>query len=182
MKFPRLMIAAVMAGGLLALAGCGLDEPSAYDTDAAFAQMTVIDAVQLGAAQSCHSVSGTVSGSLTIRPLLGSDDLVLLVEDEDPVCIDTMENIADELQSIEADYSEDIEPVGSEVPAGLVNMVLTKTDKPGDAETDPNPQPAIDTGVALITVKTTVKPGTPVNPDKPAPNPDNPPENPSTPD
>lgn len=182
MKRSRLLILGVLLGGLVAWTGCGLDESSQVDPDGAFTQMTVIDAVQLGAAQSCHSAANTVSGNLTIRRLKDGDGLQLLLEDGDPVCIDTMDNIAVVIEVIEETYIEDVGSLEAQqdLPDDLRPLILTTgTDKPSDSETDPNPQPALETGVKLTTTKTAIKPGTPLPDKKPSPNPDNPPDNPS---
>ena len=181
MSAYRLLILGVMLGGLTTMAGCGLDESSTANQDAAFTEMTVIDAVQLGAAQSCHGVAGTVGGSLSILKLVDSEGLHLLIEDGDPVCIDTMESIAAELEAIEEAYIEqtgEADQTG-EIPQNLRPMALTSPKSPGDTETDPNPQPALETGVKITSTKTPVRPGLPLPGDSTGPTPDSPPDNPS---
>ncbi len=181
------MMLGVMLGGLLALAACGLEETSGMDAEEAYAGMTVIDAVQLGAAQSCHRVAGTVDGNLAVLSLRDGEGLALLVEDDYPLCIDTMESIAAELASIEDTYIDEIGAVETTQEPddlqGLVPMMIQTPDTPGDAETDPNPQPALGTNVKIGTASsTTVTPGTPLPGTKPSPSPDNPPTNPSSAD
>jgi hypothetical protein len=167
----------MLAGGLLVLAACGRDAGPGDGVGQALYGLTVIDAVQLGAAQGCHSLAGTVEGSLSIRQLEDSDGLVLLLEDDYPLCIDTMDHVAGELEKIEATYmgrgptgtmsTDDVEQlmVGAEQMGG--------SDPDGTRETDPNPQPADPQPAPAGILTTTADVQSPEGPTSP---PDPPPE------
>lgn len=178
----KLMTLGVAMGWLVWGAGCGLDEPSTLQDEAAHAELTVLDAVGLGAAQSCHDIASTVDGSLAIRPLVDGDGLVLLEEDGDPLCIDSMHVISLELADIEDAYQQQI-PYAEEAAetAGgedVVPMVLSTAGKSDEAETDPNPQPALESTIDLG-ARIELDPGPSKAPDQPTgppPSPDSSPD------
>jgi hypothetical protein len=148
----KFMIPLLLAGGLLVLAACGRDDTQDLEVGEALYGLTAIDAVQLGAAQGCHSLASQTTGSLTINMLEESDDLVLLLEDGYPLCIDTMSAVAAELALLEASYLEG-PPEGTLSTEDVEQMVLTsggnvdEGEDEGIDETDPNPQPALETSV-----------------------------------
>ena len=177
MNSRRYLIPAVLAGGLLVLAACGRDAGPGDGVGQALYELTVIDAVQLGAAQGCHSLADTVEGSLSIKQLEESGGLVLVLEDDYPLCIDTMEHVAGELEKVEAAYmgrgptgtmsTDDVEQlmVGAEKLGG--------SDPDGTRETDPNPQPADPVPAPTQVLSTTADVQSPEDPTTP---PDPPPE------
>ncbi len=179
MVHKKIIIPLLLAGGLLVLAACGRDDTPDLDVGEALYGLTVIDAVQLGAAQGCHFLASQTTGSLTISMLEQSDDLVLLLEDGYPLCIDTMDNVAAEISLLEASYVEGA-PEGTMSTDDVEQMMLTsgeveEGDDGGIDETDPNPQPAIETGVGG---KTTNPPPTTMPTVKPTEGPTSPPDTP----
>ncbi|MBW2261257.1 MAG: hypothetical protein JRG91_04720 [Deltaproteobacteria bacterium] len=178
----KFMIPLLLAGGLFVLTACGRDDTGDLEVGDALYGLTVIDAVQLGAAQGCHSLASQVTGSLTINMLEESDDLVLLLEDGYPLCIDTMDTVAAELSLLEASYLDGAQgpPEGSMSTDDVEQMMLTpgeveESDEGGVDETDPNPQPAVETGVGG---QTTNPPPTATATLKPAGSPTSPPDTP----
>ena len=177
----KFIIPLLLAGGLLVLAACGRDDTGDLEVGEALYGLTVIDAVQLGAAQGCHSLASQVTGSLTINMLEESDDLVLLLEDGYPLCIDTMDNVAAEISLLEASFLDGAQgyPEGSMTTDDVEQMMLTEDveeeDQGGIDETDPNPQPALETSVGG---KTTSPPPTTMPSVKPSEEPTGPPDTP----
>lgn len=148
MVLRRHIIPVLVAGGLMVLAACGRDDTYDLDVGNALYELTVIDAVQLGADQGCHQLASKVTGSISIIPLAESDDLVLLLEDGYPLCIDTMQNVGTELEMVEATYLDQAPGDGGTSVEGLEQLMLGSEEEPeGSGQdnptgTDPNPQPA----------------------------------------
>jgi hypothetical protein len=187
----RIIIPLLLAGGLLALAACGRDEPVDLDVGEALTELSVIDAVQLGAEQGCRDLAGRVTGSVSIKQLEEADGLVLLLEEGYPLCIDTLEVVALELELIELSYQEELiaEVEGSMTTDEVIQLMDSagdrKDDEPGGIDqTDPNPQPALESGTPtpagrVMGVHGDVQPpeGGPTSPtDGPTSPPDPPPE------
>jgi len=164
MKTRNLNIIApvVLAGGLV-LAACSQDGSTPREAEEALSGMTVIDAVQLGADQGCHGLADRVSGSVSIQRISGSEDLVLLLEDGYPLCLDTMENAAREIRDIEDSYRREAmaETEGRLPVDGLKPMMINtnQSDEDGSPDkTDPNPQPAISNPTpTVLTAKSDIK-------------------------
>ena len=182
MVHRKIIIPLLLAGGLVALAACGRDDTQDLDVGEALYGLTAIDAVQLGAAQGCHSLASQTTGSLTINMLEESDDLVLLLEDGYPLCIDTMAAVAAELALLEQSYLEGAE--GTLSTDDVEQMMLTsgdevdEGDQGGIDETDPNPQPAVETGVGGQTGGTTNPPPSTTPTVAPTQGPSSPPDTP----
>ncbi len=174
MRHASKVIMVGLAGGIAALAGCGQDGAPLPDPGRELSGLTVIEAVQLGAEQGCRDVAGRVQGSVELSPIEGAEDLVLVLEDGYPLCIDTMPNVGEALKLIEASYQGD---VGSEdrgsTPTDDVSLrsMDTSGGQTPDRETDPNPQPALGSSVAkIVTVSTTTPaPAPPANGTPPTP-------------
>ena len=177
MRHAKIVTLLALAGGLTALPGCGLDGPAPSDPGRETAGLTVIEAVQLGAEQGCRDVAGRVSGSIELSPIDGAEDLVLVLEDGYPLCMDTMPNVGEALRLIEASYQGDL--VGEDHGPTPISEVETRSIESsagasGDRETDPNPQPAIEASLSKLTTLTTSSPlpaqpvsGTPPTPPSP---------------
>lgn len=170
MRYRRYLIPLVLAGGLV-MAACGHDGTPDDGVGQSFYELTVIDAVQLGAAQGCHGLASIVEGSLTIKVLEDSDGLVLLQEDGYPLCIDTLDNVAAELEKIEASYKSETE--GTMSTDDVEQMMMGADEMPGSRpddkrKTDPNPQPAGPQPATSAVISPTGEIQTPEDPSDPS--------------
>jgi len=148
MRTRKLITLLMLSGGVSLLAACGTYDSPGAEAEETAQGLGVIDAVQLGAEQGCHGLADRVGGNLTITELEDSPDVVLVLEDGYPLCFDTLEFVAGELERIELIYSEvpDAVPEEADEPEAVQKMMLETEDNSGERDTDPNPQPALESG------------------------------------
>jgi hypothetical protein len=147
----------------LAVGACMTEElpPDMLNADAE--SISVVTAVQLGAVPGCHGMSLRISGNVTKIKLEEDDEMALVLEDGDPLCLDTFGVIEDELISLEGNLQDMLD---NEEPADDIGDIMREAqDYDGLKETggsgtdgsplqvDPNPQPAgeVATKTALTT-------------------------------
>jgi hypothetical protein len=147
----------------LAVGACMTEElpPDMLNADAE--SISVVTAVQLGAVPGCHGMSLRISGNVTMIKLEEDDEMALVLEDGDPLCLDTFGVIEDELISLEGNLQDMLD---NEEPADDIGDIMREAqDYDGLKETggsgtdgsplqvDPNPQPAgeVATKTALTT-------------------------------
>ena len=158
MRYARMTSLVALAGGLAALPGCGLDGSPLPDPGREISGLTVIEAVQLGAEQGCRDVAGRVAGSIALSPIDGTEDFVLVLEDGYPLCIDTMPNVGEALRVIEASYQGEVTGEGGGTMSTddvETRSIDTAGGKSPDRETDPNPQPAVESGLSKVIIAAT---------------------------
>ena len=115
--------------------------------------ISVVTAVQLGAEPGCQGMNMRISGNVTMIKLEEDEEMALILEDGDPLCMDTMSVIEDELISLEGNLQE---LIGDEEPVDDIGDLMREAQEyDGLKETtggsgtddsplqvDPNPQPA----------------------------------------
>jgi hypothetical protein len=143
------------------LGGCMNEEfpPDMLNADAE--SISVVTAVQLGAEPGCMGVNYRISGNVTMMRLDEDAEMALVLEDGDPLCVDTYDVIKDELERLEGNLMELIpdenrgDEFGDLMREGR-NADGLKQDSGGGGSNsgngggpkiDPNPQPANQTSV-----------------------------------
>lgn len=151
----------------LSLGACMNEElpPDMLNADAE--SISVVTAVQLGAEPGCQGMNVRISGNVTMIKLEEDEEMALVLEDGDPLCLDTMSVIEDELISLEGNLQEllteeepeeDIGDIMREAQeyGGLKDTSGSGSDD-GHLQVDPNPQPAGETAVkASVTTDVTM--------------------------
>ena len=149
---------------VLTFGGC-MNEGTPFDMLNADAEsVSVVTAVQLGAEPGCSGMSGRISGNITMIKLEEDREMALILQDGDPLCVDTVASIQEELSSLENSLSEE---VPGEVPAdvdfgGHIREALDgegveqesgggggDSDGTGPVRFDPDPQPALKSQVGV---------------------------------
>lgn len=152
----------MLANGLalmlaLSVGACMNEElpPDMLNADAE--SISVVTAVQLGAEPGCQGMNVRISGNVTMIKLEEDEEMALVLEDGDPLCLDTMSVIEDELISLEGNLQElltdeepqeDIGDIMREAQEydGLKDTSGSSSDD-SHLQVDPNPQPAGETTV-----------------------------------
>jgi len=164
MKIPVNALVLMLA---LTVGACMTEDlpPDMLNADAE--SISVVTAVQLGAEPGCQGMSMHISGNVTMIKLEEDEEMALVLEDGDPLCLDTVSVIEDELISLEGNLQELLADEESEEDLGdLMREAqeydgLKDTTGSGTDESplyvDPNPQPAGETTVkASISTDITV--------------------------
>lgn len=173
---------------ILAFVVCGCMNaempPDMLNADAE--SISVVTAVQLGAEPGCLGVSDRISGNVTMMKLEEDAEMALIMEDGDPLCLDTIEVIEEELIKLEDNLQTWVPDDGLGEEIGDVMRQNRDADgykqgsggggsdgNTGKHQIDPNPQPAgqvqFNTELATeVTVDyTTTSCSTPSNPNDP---------------
>jgi hypothetical protein len=150
----------------LALGGCTNEEMPSDMLNADAGSISVVTAVQLGAEPGCSGMSGRVSGNITMIKLAEDRELALLLQDGDPLCVDTIGAIKEELASIEGSLVQealgDVPVSGGGGGGDYGDLMrearegegLEQNNGSSDSGTvpvkfDPDPQPALKSSVGV---------------------------------
>jgi hypothetical protein len=142
-KVIPFLLAAASLGGCMSAADVA---PGMLQADAE--SVSVVTAVQLGAEPGCLGMSDRISGNVTMIKLEEDDELALVLQDGDPVCLDTIGVIKEELARLEGSLQE----LASE---GGQDEDRQTAGGGGGIKIDPNPQPAVQSSVKTTTASGT---------------------------
>ncbi len=153
--------------------GCTKEEISfdMLNTDAGDG-ISVLTAVQLGAEPGCSGLGGRVSGNIAVIGLVEDAEIVLVLKDGEPLCVDTVDIIKEELENIgsvaEPDYMDTPSLTEDETPSygdlmreagerrGFEQNGGSSDSGSGPLRFDPDPQPALELTVSLSKGNTAV--------------------------
>lgn len=135
---PFLLAVAALGGCMSAADGA----PGMLQADAE--SVSVVTAVQLGAEPGCLGMSDRISGNVTMIKLEEDDELALVLQDGDPVCLDTIGVIKEELAHLEGSLQELAAENGQDEDRETAGGG-------GGIKIDPNPQPAVQSSVKTTT-------------------------------
>jgi len=148
-KVILFLMAAASLGGCMSAADV---MPGMLQADAE--SVSVVTAVQLGAEPGCLGMSDRISGNVTMIKLEEDDELALVLQDGDPVCLDTIGVIKEELAHLEGSLQELAAESGQDEDRETAGGGGGDTSG-GGIKIDPNPQPAVQSSVKTTTASGT---------------------------
>ena len=179
MKHKKKILAIkIVAAAVFVIGGCMNADmpPEMFNADAE--SVSVVTAVQLGAEPGCLGINYRISGNITVMKVEDDNEMALVLQDGDPLCVDTMDLIKEEMDSLEGnlqeltveeipmadpvdngEMEEDIGDVMREGWGEETDGMKHTSDSSGEGsgsngngggpQIDPNPQPALESGLEV---------------------------------
>ncbi|MFH1435661.1 MAG: hypothetical protein ABIJ56_08090 [Pseudomonadota bacterium] len=175
-RTKKILAIKIVAAAAFVIGGCMNADmpPEMFNADAE--SVSVVTAVQLGAEPGCLGINYRISGNITVMKVEEDHEMALVLQDGDPLCVDTMDLIKEEMDSLEGNLKEllveeiplaelmddgemegDIGDVMREGWGDEADGMKHTSDSSGDnsgsdgkgggPKVDPNPQPALESGL-----------------------------------
>ena len=172
----KILLIKLVAAAAFVIGGCMNADmpPEMFNADAE--SVSLVTAVQLGAEPGCLGINYRISGNVTVMKVEEDNEMALVLQDGDPLCVDTMDLIKEEMDSLEGNLQELLveeipaaELVGDEGMEENIGDIIREgwgeeadgmkhtSDSSGEGsgsdgngggpKFDPNPQPALESGL-----------------------------------